>query len=254
MTSVPATIASNESAWEGLLQELSPEGAERLRAVFESEEPSISRAVADPTILKIADALQVARAAVKRDAHLDSKLVHRMNDLANGAPSRMVESEIARILAILDEISDCRRLAIQLLKFLKLPNPYQRAKVVKLIARASQNPGWAEKILADPDPRVRSNLIEGILLRNGTQIETLLRKAAEDPHHRVSTTALWRLCEAGDEPSCEHLRRLAVEGDDAHRRAAQWALGKLEQSKPAIPTEPTSPEPTSTEPTPAESQ
>jgi hypothetical protein len=118
------------------------------------------------------------------------------------------------------------------MKFLTLPPHQLRSKAVKLIARARRNPGWAESILADSDPRVRSNLIDGLAQQRGAQIDILLRKGAADPHHRVSIAALLQLCQRGDEPSCEKIRRLAREGDPPNRRAAEWALSKIDSPNP----------------------
>jgi hypothetical protein len=191
----------------------------------------VIHAISTPAILSLPEAIQLDLAASKLDDSIDLKLLNRLTGPSRNWPTGVPDSETTRVLEVLDETSDCRRLVLPLMKFLKLPNPRQRSKVVKLIARASQNPGWAELLLADPDPRIRSNLIDGLLLQQGPQIESLLRKAAQDPHHRVAITSLLGLCQRNDKSSCEQLRALAADGHGAHRRAAQWALSKLESNK-----------------------
>jgi hypothetical protein len=198
----------------------------------------VARAISDPQILALPDAVRLARAAAKLDDRLDDKLMTRLTGPHRQWPGGVPETEIAHVLEVIDEISDCRRLVMPLMKFLKLPQKQLRSKAAKLIARASRNSDWAETVLKDADPRVRANLIDGIALQGGPQIEVLLREAAMDPHHRVAITALLGLCQRGDQSSCDQIRRLALEGDDAHRTAAEWALRQLEPATAiAVPLE-----------------
>ncbi len=188
-------------------------------------------ALSEPAILELGDAIRVAKAAVKLDYRLDDKLLSRLTGSSRW-PAGVPNAECARVLEVIDAISDCQRLVLPLMKFLKLPPHQLRSKAVKLVARARRNPGWAEAILADPDPRVRSNLIDGLAQQRGDQIDILLRKGAADRHHRVALAALLQLCQRGDQPSCEKIRRLAREGDAPHRRAAEWALTQIDSSNP----------------------
>ncbi len=198
----------------------------------------VAGAVSGPQILALPDAVRLARAAAKLDDRLDDKLMTRLTGPPRAWPAGVPETEIAHVLEVIDEISDCRRLVMPLMKFLKLPQKQLRSKAAKLIARASRNADWAETVLKDADPRVRANLIDGIALQDGPQIEVLLREAATDPHHRVAVTALLGLCQRGDQSSCEQIRRLALEGDDAHRAAAVWALRQLQPANAiAVPLE-----------------
>ena len=188
----------------------------------------VARAVSDPHILALPDAVRLARAAARLDNRLDDKLMTRLTGSTRVWPGGVPEIEIAHVLEVIDQISDCRRLVMPLMKFLKLPQKQLRSKAAKLIARASQNAGWAETVLKDSDPRVRANLIDGIAFQNGPQIDILLRHAAQDPNHRVAVTALLGLCQRGDQSSCDRIRRLPLEGDAAHRTAAEWALRQLD--------------------------
>jgi hypothetical protein len=259
---------SNDEIWQVLLSDLPRHACARVESLFESEERPpffafvveaiekdaaigragrseplmdaglVARAVSDPEILSLPDAVRLARAAAKLDDRLDDKLLTRLTGPPRDWPGGVPETEIAQVLEVVDEISGCRRLVMPLMKFLKLPQKQLRSKAVKLIARASQNPDWAEMLLKDADPRVRANLIDGIALQNGPQIDILLRKAATDSHHRVAVTALLGLCQRGDQSSCERIQKLALEGDDAHRLAAEWALRQLDPASAiAVPLE-----------------
>jgi len=193
----------------------------------------VVHAIVSPGILSAPDAIRVARAAIKLDLPLDAKLLVHLTRADRVWPEGVPEAEIARVFEVIDAVSDCRRLIMPLMKFLKLPQKHLRSKVVKLIARASQNPGWADMLLADPDPRVRSNLIEGLATQSGPAITEILQRASKDPHHRVSVTAMLELCRRNHSSSCDEIRRIAVEGDEPYRLAAEWALRQLEsQPKP----------------------
>lgn len=202
----------------------------------------VIHALTDPKILAMPEAIRLARAAIKLDPRLDARLLSHLTRADRHWPDEVPESEIAHVLEVLDSISDCRRLIMPLMKFMKLPQKHLRSKVVKLIARASQNSGWTEMLLSDPDPRVRANLVEGIASQNSPSIEDFLRRAAKDPHHRVSVTAMLELCRRNLEPGCEAIRKFAIEGDDAYRCAAEWALRQLE-SKPQPESKPADPAP-----------
>jgi hypothetical protein len=255
---------SNAEIWSILLEAVSPQARTRIESLFvpkEVQPPFLSfvleavekdaaighvspasgplmdsglviHALSEPPIFEIADAVRLAKAAVKLDYRLDDKLLNRLTASPRW-PAGVPKAESVRVLEVIDAISDCQRLVLPLMKFLTLPPHQLRSKAVKLIARARRNPGWAESILADSDPRVRSNLIDGLAQQRGAQIDILLRKGAADPHHRVSMAALLQLCQRGDEPSCEKIRRLAREGDPPNRRAAEWALSKIEPPNPS---------------------
>jgi len=201
-------------------------------------------AIAHPALLTLADAIRLANAAAPLDNLLDLKILSNMTNSPRNWPHDIPRGEMMRALQVIDTISDCRRLAIPLAKFLKLPNRYLRSKAVKLVARASRNPGWADSILYDTDARVRANMIEGLAEQIGKTAEPLLRKAARDWHHRVATTALLELARWGDSSCRESLERMLSEGDEPHRRAAAWALDQLAKTTPPQPKpEPQAPEP-----------
>jgi HEAT repeat protein len=51
----------------------------------------------------------------------------------------------------------------------------------------------------------------------------------------VALTSLLALCRGGDQASCDEIRRLASEGDENFRRAAEWALSQLRKAAPVEP-------------------
>ena len=187
----------------------------------------VAAAISNPSLLPLEDALRLARAAMQLDSGLDYKILATLTSSHRVWPKDVPTLEIMRVLEVVDGISDCRRLAMPLMKFVSLPDRRVRSKAVKLLARASSNAVWADSILHDTDPRVRSNLVEGIAQHLGKKAAVLLRKAAEDPHHRVAVTSLLALSRLGDLTSREALEKMAVEGSELHRNAAAWALRQL---------------------------
>ncbi|MBZ5605771.1 MAG: HEAT repeat domain-containing protein [Acidobacteriia bacterium] len=197
-------------------------------ALLESD--AVLRALSEPSLSSLEEAAALARAAVRLDERIDARLLTSLTAASVDWPRDVPMARAGRALEMIDLISDCRRLVMPLIKFTKIPDPKIRSKAVKLIARASQNGGWVESVLSDPDPRVRSNLIEGLVRQMGRGAEQLLRRAARDAHHRVSTTSLLALAQFGDEPAREELQKLAADPREMHRRAAEWALGKLAEA------------------------
>jgi len=196
----------------------------------------VAAAIVDPSLLSLDDALRLARAAMRIDDGVDYKILTHVARPSREWPSGVPNAEIMRVLIVIDAISDCERLGLPLMKFARLNQPHLRSKAVKLLARATQNPRWAESILKDPNPRVRANVIDEIAAQLDAKAEPLLRRAARDPHPRVATAAMLGLCRLGDKSSRESLENLAAHGDDAHRRAAAWALGQLHRQAEAIPS------------------
>jgi len=190
---------------------------------------ALVRAISDPSLLSLPQAIQLARAAARLDEALDHKILSDITSPAHNWPHDLHRQQTMRVLQVIDAISDCRRLVIPLMKFLKLPHRHLRSKAVKLLARACHNATWADSVLNDADPRVRSNLVEGLAAGLGNNAIPLLKKAANDPHHRVAVTALLALARLGEADSRALLEKLAAQDHPERKRAAAWALERLAQ-------------------------
>ena len=256
-------MGSNAENWRTLLATASPAArstiektfGENLPPLFECMRDALSRpgpfaaavlhnglligAVSNPGVLSLAQAIEVAQAAIRIETGLDYKILSHTTSSARNWPYDIPRQEMMRVLQIIDGISDCRRLVMPLMKFAKLSQPHLRSKAVKLLARASRNSGWADSILSDPDARVRSNMIEGLVEHLGKNAIPMLKNAARDPHHRVAVTALLELARMGDAQSREALEKMSAESKDPHKRAAAWALRRLAKTRPACGDGPT---------------
>ncbi len=247
-------MLGNAEKWKSLLEAVSPAARVAMEKAFGSKLPplfewlrdTVSRpcpaaaallhnglvvsAISNPGVLSLNQAIELAQAASRIETGLDYKILSKVTGADRDWPRDIPRQQMMRVLQVIDATSDCQRLILPLMKFARLGQPHLRSKAVKLLARASRNPGWANAILGDPDPRVRSNLIEGLAGHLGNRAAAMLQSAARDPHHRVSVTALLQLARLGDSPSQERLQAMSAAGDDLHKRAAAWALRKLEES------------------------
>ena len=192
----------------------------------------LAHVMTSPDLSDLSQAISLAKACAKLESNTDVKILESVTHPT--APDAARQTQVMRALEIIDAISDCRRLVMPLLKFARIPDAKIRSKAVKLMARASQNGAWLHSILSDADPRVRANMLEGLSCQLGKSAEPLLRLAARDSHHRVSTTALLCLARTGDEASRKKLEELTGDERELHARAASWALQKL--SAAAIPS------------------
>jgi hypothetical protein len=188
----------------------------------------VQSVVANEQPLSAEEATRLAQAAAKIDRGFDYKLLAHTASSSPEWPDKVDEDQVMRVLTIVDEISDCQRLVLPLIKFAKLRSMKLRSKAVKLMARGNTNTNWADVVLSDPNPRVRANLLEEFAAQLGRKAEPLLRKASKDLNHRVCTAALLALSRLGDHGSRERLEHFAVEGDTPMRRASVWALLELD--------------------------
>jgi HEAT repeat protein len=133
-----------------------------------------------------------------------------------------------RTLEIVAAISRNERLTLALTKLLRHPNARIRSKVTLLLARGARNMAWIERQLAEAEPRVRANAVEGLWYAEDTERKRrLLWQAAEDAHHRVIGNALVGLCRMGDREAVRRLEELAVHGSPSVRATAAWAMGEV---------------------------
>jgi hypothetical protein len=188
----------------------------------------VVRALSTPALCPLPEALRLARAAVRLDNRLDSKILRHLTTPARRWPESATDADILHVLEVIDAVSDCERLVFFLMKFVKSPNPRLKSKAVKLIARACRNPGWAKVILSDPDHRTRANLMEGLGLQTGAHVKSLLTEGAKDSAPRVALNALLALSRSGDTLSYQRICELAGDSRPEFQRAAEWALRQID--------------------------
>lgn len=183
-------------------------------------------ALINPDAFPVEAATALTRSLQRMDSQLDAKLLREAlkgEHEEEGARPEVIE----RALELVDAISTTTRLVPMLMKLMRHPSERIRSKAGLLVVRAHRNPDWFSTQLESKDPRVRSNLIEGLLETEPSDREIkALWPAAQDPHHRVATTALLVLFKKGHEDAADMLEQLVTHPDDLFRAAAAWAMGQ----------------------------
>jgi len=184
----------------------------------------------DPRLLPLAAATSLARRWVAFDPMVDIKLLQIGFPLGEDdaiAPPDMAQAR--RALEIVSELPPNRHVLLSLAKLLRNLDPYIRSKAALLYARASRNPDWVRKMLAESDARVRANAVEGLWDTSSPLAATLFREAALDPDHRVAANALIGLhrCGEADDVVTDVLGNMARSQNPLARAAAAFAIGQI---------------------------
>ncbi len=191
------------------------------------ENDLLSIALADPDAFSVQNAVALAKNLHRLDPHLDAKLMKKMFAEDGSCATDVDPASGYRILEVIDAVSDGTRLVPGLMKLLRHKDKRLQSKAALLLARAHHNPEWFQAQLTHADPRVRSNVIEGLLHTTPTpkQLESIWA-VSSDGHHRVATTALLVLVRSRYPGSAEKLEQLADHPLDAFRVAAAWAMAE----------------------------
>lgn len=100
-------------------------------------------------------------------------------------------------------------------------NPRIQSKMAMLMANAAPEGEWITEAVADDDPRVRANVIEALWKHKSEFVRGIFRRAADDPHHRVSANAIYGLYLVGDATALSRIRHL-LGSNGLERRAGLW--------------------------------
>jgi hypothetical protein len=192
--------------------------------------PVLLGSLSDPAMLPLPAAIRFAKRWVAFDPMLDIKL------LSIGFPSVEADGDSVaegvgskRALEIVCEMPPNRHLLQPLARLLRSPDPFVRSKVALMYARASDNPEWVRKMLADPEVRVRANAVEGLWETKAASAGAAFKEAALDPDHRVQINALLGLHYIGD--TSVNLRaaleKIAGASSAVVRASAAFAMGRM---------------------------
>lgn len=162
------------------------------------------------------------------DPQFDAKLLRQVLRDDNASRGESDYSGLERVLAIIDAVSDCKRLVPTLMKLQGHRSPHIRSKVALLLVRAHRNADWYSQLLGNEDHRVRANAIEGLLdTMPGKKEIDLLWQATKDSHHRVVINALVVLVKNGHMEAQDELLHLVNHPSEMFRAAAAWGLGEI---------------------------
>jgi len=184
----------------------------------------------DQSLLSLAAAKALAKRWVAFDPMLDIKLLHIGFPLWEDDTAAVLEmGRSKRALDIVSGLPPNRHVLLSLAKLLRHPDPFVRSKAVLLYARASRNPEWVRKMLAEPDARIRANAVEGLWEAKSPFAAALFREAALDPDHHVAANALIGLhyCGEADGVVNDILENMVRNSNPLDRAAAAFAIGQI---------------------------
>jgi hypothetical protein len=181
------------------------------------------RAVCDPAVDR-ERATELARQAFRGDPTVDVKLARQLAD-ASAGESGLEPGMAERLLEIIDEISDGKRILPSLMRMLRNENPYLRSKAVLMIGRGGRSLQWIKKRIQEADTRVRANAIEAVWGIESDDARELLLWATRDSNNRVVGNALIGLYRLGETSALTELIKMAGHSSPAFRRTAAWVMG-----------------------------
>jgi hypothetical protein len=209
---IKQAAAAAASAWQGEQQR-----RELMRVL--SKTSSLVTLVADTQQFDLRQACRITKLALEEDPDFDKKLVELTK-----SPSLTAE-QVIRVLAILESVCTAPRLLGHILGLKHLEGRV-RSKLTLMIGRLTGDPQWLRAQLADENPRVRANAIEGIWDVRAPGLDELLLKALRDPNQRVAANAALGLHKIGQVAAVESLHAMLRKPDELFRRAALWAIGQ----------------------------
>jgi hypothetical protein len=182
------------------------------------------RALCDPALDR-ERAIALSRQAHRGDASVDVMLARQLAD-TDLSGSAVAPGMGERLLEIIDQISDGKRILPSLMRMLRNDSPFLRSKVVLMIGRSGGSVAWLEKRLQESDTRVRANAIEALWGIDTADARELLQWATKDSNNRVLGNALVGLYRLGEVAPLAEIVRMAGHESAMFRRTAAWAMGE----------------------------
>jgi hypothetical protein len=134
-----------------------------------------------------------------------------------------------RALEIIAATGDARQLEEGLRLLLDHASPRIRSKIALLIAQARPDPQWVgQRILLEPDARLRANLIEGLWRTDSDETRDVLWAAVDDADNRVVANALLGLAYLGETEALKLIRRMTLHPQPLFRVSGAWAMGETD--------------------------
>ncbi len=193
----------------------------------------LARAISVPALMPLETAVPLMKQALALDPSFDLQVLKHLTDPWRPWPDAIDSGEMERVLDLIRlTVGPRPQNSVTLQRFLKVPNAQVRARAVKMLA--NRNPVWVCESYKDPDPRVRSNLLEALLEGQPQEVilewRPFLEEAVQDTHHRPQVTALYYLALSGDERAQKRLEQMLRDFRPPFRAAAEWAAKKLVDS------------------------
>lgn len=177
-----------------------------------------------PRLLSTADAIRIARKMQAVEPSVDARMLRLLQPSSESTVTNAAHA--ARVLEIVDVISDGMRTQTVLAQLLWHDDLRIRSKAALLIGRSQRNVSWLERQMRDPDPRVRANAVQALWGTRSIEACEVFLEAAGDPNHRVAANSIVGLHRAGDLRSIVLASLMARHNEEKFRAAAVWAMGE----------------------------
>lgn len=201
---------------------LLPQNGGKTSVVLDSLKPAAN--IFDPAT-PLDDAVIVAKKMMHIDPLFDVRIASKLRKLdeTGATDTRAVE----RGLHILDAISPGTRIVFALNRLMGSADKRLRPIAAFVLAKRVQNSKkWADTYMHEADPQVRANIIQALWEADSPIIPALLRRAADDPHHRVAANAVLGLYKRKEPDAVTLLAAMASHPLPNFRLAALWAIGQ----------------------------
>jgi HEAT repeat protein len=181
-------------------------------------------ALADPQLSR-EKALALAQEAARIDPAIDVALARNLAESA-GSPDAASEVERhARLMEILESISDGARIFPSLVRLLRHPSAHIRSKAVLMIGRGNRSPKWLRTRLSDTDSRIRANAAEALWDVRTEDARELLLSLIHDSNNRVAGNAILGLYRLGEQAMIPEILGMVRHDSPLFRATAAWIMG-----------------------------
>lgn len=199
---------------------------ERLvRVLLESE--VLLAPLCDPLSFSRVKALTLASLYTAVEPQLAARILTRMLSTTGMLTSAVSGLAAERAIEIIAATGDPEQLEAGLCLLLDHVNPRIRSKVALLIAQARPDAQWVgQRIVMEPDARLRANLIEGLWHSESEEALDVLWDTVGDANHRVVANALLGLAYLGESEAPKLIRRMTVHPQPCFRASGAWAMGE----------------------------
>lgn len=182
------------------------------------------RALCDPTLDR-ERAATLAHQAYRADSTVDIALARELADASSASTGAAGMGMAERLLEILDEISDGKRIERSLMRITRSANPFLRSKAVLMIGRSGRSLTWLKR-LWESDARVRANAIEAVWGIDTKEARGLVEWGARHRNNRVVGNSLMGLYRLGETAALAELIKMAGHDSPVFRRTAAWVMGE----------------------------
>ena len=209
---------------EILKKDIDSRAAQYLLALLVSQN-LLFQALCDPALDR-ARVVELVRRALRVDPMVDITVARQLADSSCATPGSAGMGMAERLMGILDEICDGRRILPSLMRMLRTDNPYLRSKAVLMIGRSGRSLNWIKRRLQENDTRVRANAIEATWGLDTPEARELLEWASRDSNNRVVGNALVGLYRLGENCPLPELVKMAGHDSAASRSTAARVMGQ----------------------------